>query len=357
MSRTIYSCLLILGLASGAVQAMQHTYSWSLEQQLTENIDGVIRERFSQGQQAVLHRNNAPDLHYYRLINDPKNPCIVISPGRGEGYLKYQELVFDVTNNGFNVAIIDHRGQGLSDREQSERHRGYVQSFDHYVDDLHHVVRSEIAPFCQGPMFLLGHSMGGTIASLYVQKYPEHFRAMALSAPMFALDKGNLPRWLATSMVSMGSGINHLFSDQAWYFFGHGPYKNKTFADNDLMHSKIRYQIFRQTWEQHPKVQLGGVTFSWLNAALDGMDKTFAQLSQHKTPTLMLQAEQDTVVDNQGQNEFCRQLQSLGNITCEQEAPVVITGAKHEILFESDPMRQYALTQVFDFYNAFVSAQ
>ncbi|WP_394171982.1 alpha/beta fold hydrolase [Thalassotalea litorea] len=352
MSKTIGTILLILGLASGAAQAMQHTYSWSQEQQLSKNINGSIGALFSKGQQSVLSRDNAPDLRYFSYIDKPQHPCIVVSPGRGEGYLKYQELVFDLVNNGFNVAIVDHRGQGLSDREQDQRHRGYVQSFDHYVEDLHHVMQSDIAVRCQGPLFLLGHSMGGTIASLYVQKYPKQFQALALSAPMFGIGTGSLPHWLATSLVSLGSGVNNLLSNKAWYFFGHGPYKEKPFVDNDLMHSEVRYNIFRKTWEQNPNVQLGGVTFSWLNAAIAGMDKAFEQIPQHQTATLLLQAEEDTVVENQAQDLFCEQLQSASNIACVQQKPLVIEGARHEILFESDPMRQGALTLILDFFNA-----
>ncbi|WP_169303025.1 alpha/beta fold hydrolase [Thalassotalea mangrovi] len=330
---------------------MQQPYSWSKEAQLATNIDH-ISEHFSQGIQGILHRRQAPDLHYYLNIIDKNKPCIVISPGRGEGYLKYQELVFDLTNNGFNVAILDHRGQGLSDREQQQRHRGYVLSFDHYVEDLHEFIESEVTRRCEGSIFLLGHSMGGTIASLYVQKYPQHIQALALSAPMFGLDTGSLPHWLATSLVATGHNINQLFSDQAWYFFGHGPYKEKPFADNDLTHSRIRYQTFRDTWAEHPKVQLGGVTFAWLNAAIDGMEKVFRQLPLQKTPTLLIQAEQDTVVDNRAQDRFCQQHLQLTGQGCEPQRPLVIGEARHEILFESDPAREQALTAIVNFFNA-----
>ncbi|QDP00002.1 alpha/beta fold hydrolase [Thalassotalea sp. PS06] len=357
MTKFSISTLLILSLFSGAVAAMPSPYSFSQEQQLTSNISGAIAERFARGTQAVISRDSEPDIHYYLQIENPENPCVVISPGRAEGYLKYQEVVFDLTNNGFNVAIVDHRGQGLSEREQEERHRGYVQSFDHYVEDLQLVLEQAIAPNCQGPLFLLGHSMGGTIASLYGQKYPERFQAIALSAPMFGIDTGGIPDWLATTMVGLGSGLNSVFSDKAWYFFGHGPYQQKPFAENELMHSEIRYQIFKDTWQQHPKAQLGGVTFAWLNAAIDAMDNALNNISQFKAPVLILQAEQDTVVDNQAQQVFCEKLAALNKTSCVQDGPVVIKGARHEILFESDDMRQEGLSTILDFFNDYLSTE
>ena len=48
----------------------------------------------------------------------PKSPraTIVICSGRIESYLKYKEFIYDLYQNGFAVFILDHRGQGLSDR-------------------------------------------------------------------------------------------------------------------------------------------------------------------------------------------------------------------------------------------------
>ena len=41
---------------------------------------------------------------------------LVISPGQGEPALKYAELVYDLKDTGYDIFVIDHRGQGASDR-------------------------------------------------------------------------------------------------------------------------------------------------------------------------------------------------------------------------------------------------
>ena len=56
------------------------------------------------------------DVHYAWCIPENPKSTVVISSGRIESYLKYKELIFDLYQNGFAVFILDHRGQGLSDR-------------------------------------------------------------------------------------------------------------------------------------------------------------------------------------------------------------------------------------------------
>ncbi len=61
---------------------------------------------------------------------------VLICPGRIESYVKYAEVAYDLFHCGFDVMIIDHRGQGRSGRLLSDTHRGHVVNFSDYVDDL-----------------------------------------------------------------------------------------------------------------------------------------------------------------------------------------------------------------------------
>src|SRR5690606_93322 len=114
---------------------------------------------------------------------------------------------------------------------------------------------------------LLCHSMGGAIGALYLLSYPDDFAAVAFSAPMFGI-KSPLPDWLGAPLISSGLATNLLFSDKNWYFIGQTDYLAVPFAVNTLTHSKIRYKIFRQVYEEHPSAKLGGVTFKWLDRAI-----------------------------------------------------------------------------------------
>ncbi|WP_254555300.1 alpha/beta fold hydrolase, partial [Salmonella enterica] len=71
---------------------------------------------------------------------------IVICPGRIESYVKYDELAYDLFHLGFDIFIIDPRGQGRSGRMLSDPHRGPVDHFHDSVVDLAAFWQQEIAP-------------------------------------------------------------------------------------------------------------------------------------------------------------------------------------------------------------------
>ena len=62
------------------------------------------------------------------------------------------------------------------------------------------------------------------------------------------------------------------------------------------------------------------------------------------TPILLLQAEADVVVSSAPQQSFCERAKNCRLI--------VAAGAMHEILNESDPIRDLALRQMLDFFAA-----
>jgi len=294
----------------------------------------------------------------YATFNQPENrKHLIICAGRSEGYLKYQELAYDFYNEGYNVYLIDHRGQGISERLLSDKHKGYVESFDDYVDDLQIFV-TDIVNNCinnrreteKTKPFLLAHSMGGAIATLYMQRYPDTIKAAVLASPMMAINSGVLPNFLAELLVKSVYKLNLLCSNSPWYFIGQKAYSSTEFSKNVLMHSKKRYQDFEHLYSENSELQLGGVTPRWLYEALKAKDKIFAQLTQLKTPLLVLQAGADVVVDNQTQVEFCQALNQINPKVCPQQ-PVIIEGAYHELFFEIDEYRDQAIAQTIAWFD------
>lgn len=78
----------------------------------------------------------------------------------------------------YAVCGLDHRGHG-----KSEGLRGYVDKFSNYVDDLKiflDIVRGEQD---DRKIFLVGHSVGGTIATAYAVNHQRELAGLILSAP------------------------------------------------------------------------------------------------------------------------------------------------------------------------------
>lgn len=284
-------------------------------------------------------------LPYAKLFSSEHRKSIIVVNGRTESLLKYQELARDLFNNGYNVYLYDHRGQGLAPRLLDNPHIGHVNHFDDYVQDLEQFVQQIVLQDPIDSLYLLSHSMGGTIAALWLSETQVRLQAAALASPMLSIYLKPLPRWLANGLVSLLSTGCDWLGKTACYAPGQKDYQALPFADNVLTHSETRYQLLVDLYEQEPELQLGGVSLRWLQEALQAGDLAIAKAGQIATPLLVLQADKDVVVDNKAQQDFCARLAH-----CQGGSPTVIKNAAHELFLEQDPQRNRALTTILDFF-------
>ena len=87
---------------------------------------------------SYFHGNGLVRLRYALFTAKRAHATLVLLTGFNETFLYYAKTISDLLQRGFNVATMDHRGQGLSDREAVVRdtvHVAHVQSFDDYVRD------------------------------------------------------------------------------------------------------------------------------------------------------------------------------------------------------------------------------
>ncbi|MCW8831920.1 MAG: alpha/beta fold hydrolase [Colwellia sp.] len=329
---------------------------FTTEKQLAKDYTGKINTFWQQGSFSSFTGVNNTRINYATFIQkeaapSQENKCLVIVSGRSESYLKYQELSFDLFARGYSVFLIDHRGQGLSERALNNPHKGYVEDFQYYVDDLAYFIENIVSQHCQRKPYILAHSMGGAIAARYLQDFPDSIQAAVLSSPMLGFNGGGVPEFIAQSVIKTTAQLNQWLDDSPWYFIGHKDFAHTGFANNPLMHSAVRYQIFTELYQNTPAIQLGGVTTKWLTESLAALEKLFANIDSISTPTLVLQAGDDKIVSNQAQNDFCQQLHSLHPQSCPDGKPTVIAGAYHELFFERDIYRNQALTAVINWFE------
>ncbi len=116
------------------------------------------------------------------------------------------------------------------------------------------------------------------------------------------------------------------------------------------MHSQLRYQAFTRLYKETPEIQLGGVTAQWLATSLSALEKLFSNINKITTPTLVLQAGDEKIVNNQAQDDFCAQLHQLQPQSCPEGKAVTIANAYHELFFESDEYRTPALNAVVEWF-------
>ena len=285
-------------------------------------------------------------IHYCIALHDSPKGCIVIFPGRAEAIVKYEELLFELFNNGYSVFALDHRGQGGSSRGLANPHMGYIESFDDYTSDAIACIENVLLPQLQkqafeSDLYLLCHSMGSAIGVHFLQANSTLFKKVCFSAPMLGINLP-LPEVVVKAIAKSADKIYRLFGKAPSYFWGQSDYQPYPFITNQLTNSEIRYANFRKTMAHNPKAQLGGITFPWLIAAINAMQSARSIAKQLMIPVLVLQAEEEQIVDNK---TMSKTVDLMPQAKC-----VVIPKAKHEILFEQDPAKHQALSAILDFF-------
>ena len=104
---------------------------------------------------------------------------VVLVHGYGEHVGRYEHVAEALVARGSEVVGPDHVGHGRSEGE-----RALVEDFETVVDDLRGVVLEARGDL---PVVMVGHSMGGLIATRYAQRHREELAGLVLTGPAIGL--------------------------------------------------------------------------------------------------------------------------------------------------------------------------
>lgn len=322
-------------------------YSWSArEKGFAAFATGPLLDFWRQREECEFVGVENVPIRYVRFISPQHDKVILLCPGRIESYVKYPELAYDLYNSGYDVIIIDHRGQGRSGRLLADPHRGHVVAFDDYVDDLETLYLQEIVARHYRHRYALAHSMGAAILALMLARQPAAFNAVALASPMFGIYLP-MPLWMAHRILNWAEKRPAI---RDGYAIGTGKWRARPFTINELTHSRERYRRNLRFYADDPALRVGGPTYHWVREGVLAGQSILSLAPKISTPLLLLQAEEDKIVDNRAQDLFCQAMVAAGQ-PCEGGKAKVIAGARHEILFEKDEMRAEALDAILAFFD------
>jgi lysophospholipase len=281
-------------------------------------------------------------LRYARFAPPPgRKGTLVVLQGRAEFIEKYFEVVHDARARGFAVALLDWRGQGLSDRALANARKGHVHDFAAYDRDLEAFVKEIVLPDCPAPYYALGHSMGAAVLIRSVQQGRRWFDRIVLSAPMIAL-----PRGAGTPYARLTARVFRLAGMGSSYVPGGGgtPINTLPFVGNRLTSDPVRYARTSAIIEAEPALAIGSPTIAWIDSAFRAMSAFADPAYAHhlRQPLLLVAAGQDQIVSSPAIGAFAVQLRTGSHL--------VIPGAKHELLMEQDRYRE----QFWAAFDAFV---
>jgi alpha-beta hydrolase superfamily lysophospholipase len=163
----------------------------------------------------------------------PARAVVVLAHGKDEHFGRYRHVIAALIDAGFAVYAHDHRGHGRSDGP-----RGVIVRFDDYVDDLALLVDRARADHPELPIYLLGHSMGGLIATRYALGHQGALAGLILSGPalLIAADE---PAWKKQLLVHIGRLLpNARISTSKPGYLSRDPEVERAFAADPLCNNQ-----------------------------------------------------------------------------------------------------------------------
>jgi len=305
------------------------------------------------------------NIHYIKIVKSPaqEKGAIVISTGRTETYLKYKEVAYDLWNNGYSVYIIDHRGQGMSDREKGldNLQKGHVEDFGLFVSDLKYFADEIVQKGGHQNLYLIAHSMGGAIASLYLEQEGDKtpFQAVAFTSPMHDITAYS-GHFIDISVRPICKVAERLAKNNPRGFtVDGGSYHPKPFKENKYTTSEIRYDRLVKLYSDkvNEEIRLGNPTHKWFAEACKAAKYARENSSKITIPVRLYQAGNDSIVHPKGHAEFCEDLKQPEKCGGPNGMPIKIggekneEGAKHELLIEKDEYRDKALKGALKFFE------
>ncbi len=278
------------------------------EQNYTATLNGQVLPYFSQGDQRTFINTQGLKLSFHSFVESGNKKTIVILPGRTEPALKYAELIYDLKGLGYNIYVLDHQGQGASERLLKDSQKGHVRYFNNYVRDFTSWLDEVVIPETQNQeRFLIAHSMGGAVGALYLANGKPTFKKAVLSAPMMELNTKPYKETVARAL----SGALTLARLGSKYAQDRGPYV------------------------------VGGPTNRWVHQSLITTKRIDRVAKKVKIPFLLFQSGLDLIVKPGRQNAFCEKSPDCTKL--------LFSSAHHEILQETDLIRNRALNSIIEF--------
>ena len=275
-------------------------------------------------------------LHYYYAVPEGARAAIVLLHGFCEFYGKYHEVTWYFYRAGFAFFFLEQRGHGLSGGKlPDDPEIVYVKDYQTYVEDQHRFVDEVVRKESGGlPLLLFAHSMGGAVASLFLEEYPEVFRAACLSSPMLRLLTGGT----SPAKISLAKLYMKLFRKGKTIAPGQKRFSPEPIFEKSSTLSRARYMYQFNQRLQNESYRTYGGSFSWLMASFDADKKLLDNAGRISLPITLFTAGADHLIDPAGYDDFCAKVPGIRRM----DYPT----SKHEIFNADDEVRKQYFTNL-----------
>ena len=282
---------------------------------------------------------------YYEVYDqeEPAPATLVISHGFCETALKFGEVIYELHRRGIRVIAFDHYGHGRSRREAALGRLVHIDRFEQYAEGLGMIAEQIAKPLAAkdgSPLCLLGHSMGGAAALIYLERHPETFARAVLNAPMVQMYTAPSPFWAG---VAISGGACMLGRAKKRAFVMNDFDAAKENVEHSACDSPTRFAEYLSQMVADPRLQHAAGTYGWVyeGSRATGLILQKPLAARLTMPLLMITAGRDQYVRNDAIDRLCAMVPSIRRET--------FPDSRHEIYRGSDENISRWLTLVYNF--------
>ena len=253
-------------------------------------------------------RNNFNLYWQARIPDGVPVAVLVVVHGIAEHSGRYSNLVNYFVPKGYAIYSFDLRGHG-----KSEGIRSYVERFSYYLDDLKifcNIVREENK---KAKIFLVGHSMGSTIAIAYAIEHQSELNGLIVSG----------------TTLKAGASINRVTILMAKILSILAPKMGVSALDANLI---SRDKAVVDAYVHDPLNYTGKLRARWGTELLKTMVRLQSKISELSLPILIMQGSADRISDPSSSKML------FAGVKSKDKTLKLYEGFYHEIF--NDPERQ-----------------
>lgn len=233
--------------------------------------------------------------------------AVLVVHGLKDHSTRYAELARHLAAQGLAVHALDLRGHG-----RSAGARAQASTLAEYVADLEIVVARVKAAEPGLPLILMGHSMGGAIATLYALDHPGELQGLVLSAAALRLGPEVSP-----ALVKITRKLGRKHPD--WRVL---KLKPRGFSRDPSVVADVS--------GADPLVDTRKIPASTAAALIDGIERIQADMEKLVVPVLILHGDADRITPTEGSRDLFRRAGAV------HKRLEIYPGYYHDLLHEPE---------------------
>jgi lysophospholipase len=303
----IAATFLIWLVAFLTVKFEQHEYTQITSKQgaqASAYLDGKVTPAPAKWEYQTFTPDDGVDLRTGVIDAPNAKGTIVFVPGFTGTIEMSMETITQLNKEGFRVAAIEYRGQGMSYRPISNPEKGYVESYELLASDLAKFARHVKRP--KEPIFFFSISKGAHITMRMAADQGVEVNAFSLVVPMIQIDTGGLNysfvKNLSYTLNTLGLGSMYAPGSSQW------PPLPLVFGEpNDCNSNPKTAQFQSAMFALNEQLRTQGATVKWLKETTDSTEKLLSSgyMQALTQPVKVFTAGDDRLVRTDIATEFC----------------------------------------------------